>query len=352
MKTLGQRDFSAQETMHYLLSLKFISSSFNIIPLNLNGSRGLSIKGISTDKATTDSLLDVYAQREKYQAALKRNLSNLNFLDFGIKYKLANGKLVDQPKNLIPKVFPTYSSSPKIPNFGLYCKYQLLRYKPWSGKQDDAWGNKTATHDVFISEWRNFLQTDYAQEHVPDWHGKLIDIQCYSEGEQAEDVLAPAQPRDEWMILADFAITYNSNNVQDSLEHSSLEHDWHTNTYSYTHQQLSEMPSWISVNSKTYVNEVQNYDVNISTFSNMQSLAYNIVRDHFNSPLPRSPLLLIINGFAGTGKSYLINALRNLLQQSCAVTATTGKASFNISGVTIHSLLNLPVGPCHEATWI
>ena len=74
-------------------------------------------------------------------------------------------------------------------------------------------------------------------------------------------------------------------------------------------------------------------------------LAYNIVRNHTNTPLPRPPLLLIINGFAGTGKSYLINALRNLLQQTCAVTATTGKASFNINGVTIHSLLNLPVGP-------
>ena len=49
-------------------------------------------------------------------------------------------------------------------------------------------------------------------------------------------------------------------------------------------------------------------------------------------------------GQAGTGKSYLINALRNLLQSKCAVTATTGKASYNIRGVTIHSLLKLPVG--------
>ena len=80
MKTLGQRDFSAQETMHHLLSLNFISSSFNVIPLNLNGSRRLNIKGISSDKATTDSLLDVYAQREKYQATLKCNLSRLCYI--------------------------------------------------------------------------------------------------------------------------------------------------------------------------------------------------------------------------------------------------------------------------------
>ena len=112
---------------------------------------------MSSDKATTDSLVDVYAQREKYQTSSKYNLRNLNFLDFGIKYKLVNGKLVDQPKNLVPKVFPTYSSNPKSQNFGLFCKYQLLRYKPWSGMQGDAWGNKAATNDVFISEWKRFL---------------------------------------------------------------------------------------------------------------------------------------------------------------------------------------------------
>ena len=53
---------------------------------------------------------------------------------------------------------------------------------------------------------------------------------------------------------------------------------------------------------------------------------------------------LTINGVAGTGKSYLINAIRTLLQSKCAVTATTGKAAYNIRGVTVHSLLKLPIG--------
>ena len=32
------------------------------------------------------------------------------------------------------------------------------------------------------------------------------------------------------------------------------------------------------------------------------------------------------------------------LRNKCVVTATTGKASYNIKGITIHSLLKLPVG--------
>ena len=54
-------------------------------------------------------------------------------------------------------------------------------------------------------------------------------------------------------------------------------------------------------------------------------------------------MCLTITGIAGTGKSYLINAIRSKLQSKCEVTATTGKAAYNIQGVTIHSLLKQPV---------
>ena len=75
----------------------------------------------------------------------------------------------------------------------------------------------------------------------------------------------------------------------------------------------------------------------------MQSRAFHLVQELFQSPHPQDPLHLIINGEAGTGKSYVINALRNFLGQSCIVTATTGKAPLNIDAITIHSLLNLRV---------
>lgn len=39
MKSLGERAYASQETMHHLLSMKMHSSSFNVIPVSLNGSR-------------------------------------------------------------------------------------------------------------------------------------------------------------------------------------------------------------------------------------------------------------------------------------------------------------------------
>ena len=56
------------------------------------------------------------------------------------------------------------------------------------------------------------------------------------------------------------------------------------------------------------------------------------------------PLLLLLKGLAGCGKSYVIDALRNLLLNKCRVLAYTGKAACNVNGITLHSLLKLPIG--------
>ena len=70
--------------------------------------------------------------------------------------------------------------------------------------------------------------------------------------------------------------------------------------------------------------------VDINSFSEMQKLAFDLVRSHFNdASSQKEPLCLIINGVAGTGKSYLINAIKNLLKSKCAITATTGEAAYN-----------------------
>lgn len=88
---------------------------------------------------TNDSFLDVYARRQQYQTSAKQDLMDLNILEFATNYKFSNVKFINRPENIIPRVFPTYSLNPKGPNYGLYCKYQLFRQKPWSVTQDSAW---------------------------------------------------------------------------------------------------------------------------------------------------------------------------------------------------------------------
>ena len=338
MKTIGERDYAAQETMHHLLSLKLYSSTFNVIPVSLNGSRRVHVK--DGDICTDNSLLDVYANREQYDNSA--DVMDLNFVQFATKYKVVNKKLSKLPHNIIPRIFPTYSCNPKGQKFPLYCKYQLLRYRPWKITQDNAWGHQEASDETLINSWQEFLHTPYAQTHVPDWFDKLQSV-IHS---QAEPDVEPVElqnidTRDEWMILSDLHTPF-----QNSEQNSDMIHYWHQDRAKYTNQQIGEMPTWIKTKKEQDNVTCEHYEVvDVNTFSEMQQLGYDIVKSHFDNDSPeKDPLFLIIVGVAGTGKSYLINAIRSLLQNKCAVTAPTGKAAYNIRGVTIHSLLKLPVG--------
>lgn len=68
---------------------------------------------------------------------------------------------------------------------------------------------------------------------------------------------------------------------------------------------MKEMPSWIkskkdALDSSVYL---QQHEVDINPFSNRQRCAYNMVKIHSEQQSPRNPLLRIIIGVAGTGKS-------------------------------------------------
>ena len=62
------------------------------------------------------------------------------------------------------------------------------------------------------------------------------------------------------------------------------------------------------------------------------------------------PLRTFVSGVGGTGKSFLIEAIKALIADiwptndlTCAVAAPTGLAAFNVGGITIHRLFQLPV---------
>ena len=209
MKSLGERDYAAQETMHHLLSLKLHSSSYKVMPVSLNGSRRVrDTATVEEGESCTDySLLDVYANGEQYESS--PNVVNMNFVQFATTYKVVNNELTKLPENIIPRIFPTYSPNPKGPNFGLYCKYQLLRYKPWKTNQNNAWGDQEPTDEVLINCWHEFLQTPYGQSNVPDWFDKL---QAVIQSQEPEDEPSEEQEtsREEWMILSDLNTPFDN----------------------------------------------------------------------------------------------------------------------------------------------
>ncbi len=127
----------------------------------------------------------MYANHAQYNCAVV-NTSKLNLVQFATRFKVVSNKLTSLPDSVVPRIFPTYSCNPKGPNFPQYCKYQLLRYKPWKITQENAWDNAEPSDENMISKWHEFLQTPYAKENTPDWFHKL---QCVIHSQQEQEEL-------------------------------------------------------------------------------------------------------------------------------------------------------------------
>ena len=66
IKSVGERDFSAQEVMHHIISLKLVSSSFQVINVSIDGLRKIELK--NEEVVTEASTVDNYANRENLKS--------------------------------------------------------------------------------------------------------------------------------------------------------------------------------------------------------------------------------------------------------------------------------------------
>lgn len=346
LKTVGQRDYSIQEVMHHLLSIKFVSATNEVITASLDGSRRIQL-GANHQICTVPSIVDIYAQRYKY-LKVDPQLLDYNFCEFASSFTFKASKLQRRDKTVIVKTYPNYSSNPKNEDYGLFCKYQLLKYKPWQCTQDDAWDNLEQCDETYTTCWKTFLSTDTAKSLVPDWETKMQAINNYmcitpSDDDSLEEDYNADNEREEWMLMAELNIQTTDISEQSLLVPLAY---WHQVNQHFTTDEINAMPTWMNreKNRSTSHSVCSTRIVDTSTFSEMQQLAYDIVSNHFgNTCSAQNPLRLLIMGVAGTGKSYVIDSLRNLLQTKCRVLAYTGKASFNVNGVTLNSLLKLPM---------
>jgi len=127
---------------------------------------------------------------------------------------------------------------------------------------------------------------------------------------------------------------------------SHHEFDWTQAAQAYSN--LNEMPSFLSQQQQSAAHHTFTTSADPSKLQGKQLQAYVIVREHMESQAVH-PLRMVISGTAGTGKSYLIQCLRLLLQDQVCVAAPTGVAAFNVEGQTLHSLLSLPTkGEYHD----
>ena len=112
---------------------------------------------------------------------------------------------------------------------------------------------------------------------------------------------------------------------------SQEEYDWLAPAQSYPN--IEEAASFISQQQQQATPTPFTTTATPENLHGRQHDVYESVKQHYEGDDPEP--LHIINGTAGTGKSYLISCLRLLLGDSVKVAAPTGVASFIIEGRTL-----------------
>ena len=195
-----------------------------------------------------------------------------------------------------------------------------------------------------MSHWNAFLQTDIASHLVSNCIREIENMSLYMlESNNHDDNLQEPDSgeKEEWMYFAEL----QSECIDDLYDQDSVSDDyWLYFRNKYSIEQIGDMPLWISNQKKdlkphTVTNTT---DIYVKNFHEAQHRAYSTVFDHYVQEAI-SQLLLIITGLAGSGKSYVIDGLKDLLKDKCKVCAFFGMVSFNVKGRTLYSLLYLPI---------
>ena len=148
IQVAGEYDMGAQETAHLLLQEPLYS--FHIF---------LCARFAGWEP-------DNQPRRAKWEKKFT-GISELNFMEFAIKYCNSKDGPKPRPTDVVIRAFPFFSPKPAGKNYPLYWKYRLIKYKPRIGTSANAWGDVEESDLVFIKDYAKFPGSDYGFEHVP-----------------------------------------------------------------------------------------------------------------------------------------------------------------------------------------
>ena len=134
INSVGERDYSAQETCHLLLQLPMFRASRDFVVLSLDGSRAVEEQLNEDQPATALSALDHYVSRPTTPA-----FHDITLLHVVQQYSMPK-ELRSEPsrkrKNVVIIVRPYCLPDPSGPKYEQYCQQKLMLYKLFRRQED------------------------------------------------------------------------------------------------------------------------------------------------------------------------------------------------------------------------
>lgn len=156
INSVGERDYSAQETCHLLLQLPMFRASRNFIVLSLDGSRAVEEHLVEDQPATALSTLDHYVARPN--SPVFRDMTLLHFTQHYTMPREQGSDPSSRRKAVVVIVRPFCSPDPSSAKYEQYCRQKLMQYVPFH-RQEELFG----AHSTYAAAYAAFLHS----ENVP-----------------------------------------------------------------------------------------------------------------------------------------------------------------------------------------
>ena len=133
---------------------------------------------------------------------------------------------------------------PKAENYSVYCKYQLLIYKPWDMCRNNVWNSTEPNANLITHQGMAWflmfcISSVTSSELGTEATNVMQNVELETDNDHSN--LEENNIQEEWMILSDF---HNSSaNFCDTITgfDNSLQY-WQLQSDNYSEQQISEMP--------------------------------------------------------------------------------------------------------------
>ena len=147
INSVGERDYSAQETCHLLLQLPMFRASRDFIMLSLNGSRAVEDHLDEDQPATALSALDHYIGRPTTPQF--NDMTLLHYVQQFTMPKQLGSNPSRRRKAVVVIVRPYFSPDPSGPKCEEYCRQKLMLHIPF--RQKNSWETVTPMQPLMPS---------------------------------------------------------------------------------------------------------------------------------------------------------------------------------------------------------
>uniref|UniRef100_A0A1I8HS47 ATP-dependent DNA helicase n=2 Tax=Macrostomum lignano TaxID=282301 RepID=A0A1I8HS47_9PLAT len=382
MMQVGARDYSAQEAMHLVLQTPMYKASREFVYVQTGETRAIESRGVCKNS------IEKYANRP---AQLENETMYRFFSDYippmrqqrrgGEQVAVYKKRLAGKEAVLIVSPF-LRSTESDDKRREQYYRQQVLLWSCWR-TEEQAKGSHASWREAYEAMMQteacqlvvrdlDDLRNDEADEEEREAVADLPDMTAAN----AESVAGPAYPerqQEDWMAAlgakhADIQLNVNKN-PEDTLPVAPEGFDWSAAS-DWQFPSLAEAKQFLMTELTKPVRRVAGITIEDGAGANRQTIDVSLLNerqrklyDMIDNQLKLErlaesdttnnstesgkmppPLRVILYGSAGTGKSFLIAALRKLIgEDKCKVMAPTGVAAFNIAGETLHSALKLNV---------